>query len=182
MVRYNLRRKAFPKLPPRVEYERTEFRRAIRKPPHLIDQLQSEITVAQAKVSGDTGSCRANPALSIFVTIVEGRGRRILRITIAHRKTKAEAVRAVDQAMTDVFSALATGPLTVTTPQKNWNGSVMNFSLTAQMGFLKNPITGTVTVTDKDITIDADLGFLSRLMPEEKVRTTVESRVRGLLT
>lgn len=105
-----------------------------------------------------------------------------MRITIGHRKTRAEAVRAVDQAMTDVFSGLAAGPLTVTTPQKSWNGSAMTFSLIAQMGFLKNPISGMVTVTEKDITIDADLGFLSRLFPEEKVRTTVESRVRGLLT
>jgi hypothetical protein len=105
-----------------------------------------------------------------------------VRITIGHRKTKAEAIRAVDQAMTDVFSGLASGPLTVTTPQKKWSGSVMTFSLTAQMGFLKNPIGGTVSVTDKDITIDADLGILNNLFPEEKVRTTVESRVRGLLT
>ena len=41
---------------------------------------------------------------------------------------------------------------------------------------------GTVAVTDQDVTIDADLGFLGKLMPEEKVRTTVESRVRSLLT
>jgi hypothetical protein len=113
---------------------------------------------------------------------VEKPGGSGLRITIGHRKTKAEAIRAVDQAMTDVFTGLVSGPLTVTTPQKNWNGSVMTFSLTAQMGFLKNPINGTVSVTDTDITIDADLGILSKFFPEEKMRTTVESRVRGLLT
>jgi len=57
----------------------------------------------------------------------------------------------------------------------------MTFSLTAKMGMLRNPIRGTVEVTDQDVTIDADLGILGRLFPEEKFRTAVESRVRGLL-
>jgi hypothetical protein len=58
----------------------------------------------------------------------------------------------------------------------------MTFSLVAKMGFLSNPIRGLVEVTDENITIDADLGLLARLMPQEKVRTVVETRVRGLLT
>jgi hypothetical protein len=57
----------------------------------------------------------------------------------------------------------------------------MNFSLTAKMGFMTAPIRGTVLVTDKDVTIDADLGFLENLITP-KVKTQLESRVRGLLT
>ena len=105
-----------------------------------------------------------------------------MRVTVAHSKPKAEAVQAVDRAVQDVFQTLAVPPLVISNPQKNWNGSVMTFSLTAQMGFLKNAIAGTVEVTDRDIIIDADLGLLNRLLPEEKVRTVLESRVRGFLT
>jgi len=73
-------------------------------------------------------------------------------------------------------------PLMISNPQKTWNGSVMTFSLTAQMGFFKNPISGTVEVTERDVTIEADLGMLNRFVPEKAMRTMVESRVRGLLT
>ena len=105
-----------------------------------------------------------------------------MRVTISHKKTKAQAIQAVDRAIDEVFGAAALGPVTVINQKKNWNESTMTFSLTAKMGFLTNPISGTVEVTDTDVTIDADLGMLNKLFPEEKVRATVESRVRGLLT
>jgi len=105
-----------------------------------------------------------------------------MRVTISHKKTKAQAIQAVDRAIDEVFGAAALGPVTVINQKKNWNESTMTFSLTAKMGFLTNPISGTVEVTDIDVTIDADLGMLNKLFPEEKVRATVESRVRGLLT
>ena len=103
-------------------------------------------------------------------------------ITISHNKTRARAIQAVDQAIGDVFRSLATGPMTLTDLQKSWNGSVLTFSLTAKMGFLQNPIVGTIAVSDRDVTIDADLGLLSKLFSAERLRSAVESRVRGLLT
>jgi hypothetical protein len=105
-----------------------------------------------------------------------------MRVTIAHSKTKAEAIQAVDRAMQDVFQSLPMGLLTISNSQKTWNGSVLTFSLMAQIGFFKNPVSGTVEVTERDVTIDADLGLLNRFFPEKTVRTMVESRVRGLLT
>jgi len=105
-----------------------------------------------------------------------------MRITIAHAKTQAQAIQAADQAVEEVFRGLAMGPVTIVKHQKTWNGSVVTFSLIAKIGFLQNPISGTVEVTDKEVTIDADLGVLSKLLPAEKFRATVESRVRGLLT
>jgi len=105
-----------------------------------------------------------------------------MRITIAHGKTKQEATEAVDQAIDAAFRDLSLGPLKFTDHQKSWKGSVMSFSLNARLGFLANPIRGTVEVTDRDITIDADLALLNKLIPEERVRTSIETRVRGLLT
>ncbi len=72
--------------------------------------------------------------------------------------------------------------MTLTNLQKSWNGSVLTFSLTAKIGFLQNPIAGTIAVSDSEVTIDADLGMLSKLFSAERLRSTVESRVRGLLT
>jgi len=105
-----------------------------------------------------------------------------MRITVSHHKTKEQVIKAVDQGIDDAFRSLASGPVTLTNPQKSWNGSVMTFSLSAKVGFMNNPISGTVEVTDKDVTIDADLGMLSRLFPVEKFRSSLETRVRGLLT
>ncbi len=103
-----------------------------------------------------------------------------MKVTISHNKTQAEVTKAVDRSIDDVFKGLAVGPVQVMNPVKTWDGSTMNFSLTAKMGFMTAPIRGTVLVTDKDVTIDADLGFLVNLITP-KVRAQVESRVKGLL-
>jgi hypothetical protein len=51
----------------------------------------------------------------------------------------------------------------------------------AKMGLLSTPIVGTVAVTDRDITVDADLGLLSRFIPEKMARDAIGSRIKGLL-
>src|ERR1700730_1980167 len=104
-----------------------------------------------------------------------------MRITVAHKKGQAQAIQAVDKAVDEAFRGLATGPVTIVNQRKTWNGPVMTFSFTAKMGFLQNPISGTVEVTDTEVKIDADVGMLSKLFPADKFRATVESRVRGLL-
>ena len=40
---------------------------------------------------------------------------------------------------------------------------------------------GTVTVTDEDVTVDADLGMLRGLLPEKLAREVIGNRVKGLL-
>src|SRR5437868_576866 len=104
-----------------------------------------------------------------------------MRVTITHNKTQAEVVKSVDRSIDEVFKGLALGPVEVVDPQKSWDGSTMTFALTAKMGFMKAPIRGTVVVTDKDVTIDADLGFLENLITP-KTKAELESRVKGLLT
>jgi hypothetical protein len=104
-----------------------------------------------------------------------------MRITISHNKSKAQAIEAVDQAVEQALRMMTTGPVRITDSQKSWEGSMMSFSMLASMGILKNRVHGTVQVTDKDLTIDADLGMLGKLFPEEKVCTALASRVRALL-
>ncbi len=69
----------------------------------------------------------------------------------------------------------------LTVEQRNWQGSTLNFSLTARMGLVSTPIKGTVEVTDNDLTVNVDLGMLERLVPAETVRDALSNRVKGLL-
>ncbi|HMF75656.1 MAG TPA: hypothetical protein VK604_08345, partial [Bryobacteraceae bacterium] len=66
--------------------------------------------------------------------------------------------------------------------QRQWNGATLAFSFTAKIGLLSSPIKGTVEVTDRDVTIDADLGLLDRLLGTKQSREAIESKVRGFLT
>jgi|ERR1700682_5597878 len=104
-----------------------------------------------------------------------------MRVTVSHNKAKAEVRTAVDRSLADLIGAAAQGPIQISGMQKNWSGDTMMFSFTAGMGFLKTPITGSVLVGDKDVTIDVDLGLLGKLVSEDTVKKQVEGKVRGLL-
>ena len=104
-----------------------------------------------------------------------------MRITISHNKSKQEVIKVVDRSLDDVFKGVVSGPIQIVNPQKSWNADTMTFSLTAKAGFLSSPIHGTVLVTDKDLTVDADLGLLEKFIGQDQAKAALESRVKGLL-
>ena len=104
-----------------------------------------------------------------------------MRVTVSHNRSKEDVLRAVDQSFEQLFSGTAGLPLRISQEQKNWQGSTLHFSLTAKMGLLSTPIKGYVEVTDKDITVDADLGILERMIPAKKAQEALAGHVRGLL-
>jgi hypothetical protein len=103
-----------------------------------------------------------------------------MRVTISHNRPKEELIQAVDRSFADVFEGTGL-PVMLSDQQKSWQGNVMTFSLTAKMGFISAPIKGTVEVTDRDITIDADLGILERMIPAKTAQEMLTTRIRGLL-
>jgi homospermidine synthase len=105
-----------------------------------------------------------------------------MRITIAHSKTKAEVIQAVDRSFDDVFKNVGALRIQLVNEQRRWDGSTLVFSFTAKIGLLSSFIKGTVEVTEKDVTIDADLGLLERLLGSKTSRGAIESKVRGFLT
>jgi hypothetical protein len=105
-----------------------------------------------------------------------------VRITIAHNRTKAAVVQSVDRSFYQLFQAPELHGVKLKDVSRNWQGSTLTFGLTAKMGLFSTPIKGTIEVTDTDITIDADLGMLERLVPAATAREILTSRVRGLLT
>ncbi len=91
-------------------------------------------------------------------------------------------MRAVDRSFDDLFRGVGGLPVKIVNEQRNWQGSTLMFSFNAKMGLLSSPIKGIVEVTDKDVTVDADLGLLEKILPLSKARSSIESRVKGLLT
>ena len=91
-------------------------------------------------------------------------------------------MQAVDRSFDELLRGLAMAPLKLVDERRSWQGSTLNFSLSAKMGILTSPVKGTVEVTDRDITIAADFGLLEKLISTAAVRKTGETRIRGLLT
>lgn len=91
-------------------------------------------------------------------------------------------MQSVDRSFDELFRGVGSIPIQFVSERRSWQGSTLNFSIAAKMGFINTPIKGTVEVTDRDITIDADLGLLERLIPVAKAQAVVTSRIRGLLT
>ena len=104
-----------------------------------------------------------------------------MRITISHNRSKAEVVDSVDRSFNEMFSDVAGLPVRVVVEQKTWQGSTLIFALSAKWGLISTPVKGTVEVTDHDLTIDADLGMLERLVPEKTVREMIATKTKGLL-
>jgi hypothetical protein len=104
-----------------------------------------------------------------------------MRITVSHTKSKDQIVQAVDRSFDDLFKGTPLVPIRLTNERRQWQGSTLIFSFNASMGLLSSPIKGTVEVTERDLTIDADLGLLEKLLGSGMGRA-VESRVKGLLT
>lgn len=105
-----------------------------------------------------------------------------MRITVAHTKPKDEIKRIVDRSFDDCFRGIGGMPIQIVDEKRKWEGDTLVFSFGAKVSLITNPIKGSIQVTDRDVTIDADLGFLERLLPAAQAKASIESRVKGLLT
>jgi hypothetical protein len=88
----------------------------------------------------------------------------------------------VDRSFDDLFKSFGTVPLKIVHVSRRWNGNRMDFFFDAKVGIVSTPIKGFVDVTDNELTVDADLGWLERLFPAKQARGALEGRVKGLLT
>lgn len=103
-----------------------------------------------------------------------------MRITVSHNKAKDPIIKAVDRSFDDLFKGTPLVPVRVANEKREWKGDTLFFSFNATIGLLSAPIKGTVDVTDRDLTIDADLGLLEKLLGGGMSKA-VEGRVKGLL-
>jgi hypothetical protein len=105
-----------------------------------------------------------------------------MRVTVSHNRRKEEIMSSVDRSFDDLFKGLGTVPIRIVNESRKWTGSRMSFSFLAKVGIVSTPIKGFVDVTDKDVTVEADLGWLERLFPAKQAQAAFEGRVKGLLT
>jgi hypothetical protein len=104
-----------------------------------------------------------------------------MRITIEHKRTKAEVIESVDRSFDQMFQGFSGLPVRLEVEQKSWQGSVLSFALSAKMAGLSTPIKGTIEVTDNEVNVNADLGMLSRFVPDEAAGELIGRRIKGLL-
>jgi len=104
-----------------------------------------------------------------------------VKITVSHERTIDQVKQAINRSLDDAFTGSVPLPVKLTNERRAWQGNTLVFSLVAKAGFMSTPISGTVLVTDHDLIIDANLGFLERLIPAAKTHEVVTSRVKALL-
>ena len=105
-----------------------------------------------------------------------------MRVIVPHNKAKQEVKHTVEESLDRMFAGLANGPIEFLDHKKHWSGETLIFSFTAKMGFLRTPIHGSALVTEKDVTLDVDLGIFNKLIPEELARNRIGTQIKGLLT
>lgn len=105
-----------------------------------------------------------------------------MRVTVSHNCRKDEIMRSVDRSFDDLFKGFSAVPLQISNEQRRWTGSRMDFSFNAKLGIVSSPIKGFIDITDKDVTVDADLGWLERLFPAKQAQAALAGRIKGLLT
>jgi hypothetical protein len=104
-----------------------------------------------------------------------------LKITVSHERTREEVKQTINRSLDDVFKGVVSLPVKLARERRAWHGDTLVFSFVAKMGLLSTPISGTLEVTDHELTLEADLGFIERLVPAAKVRQAVASHCKALL-
>lgn len=104
-----------------------------------------------------------------------------MKIIVSHNRPREEVKQTISRSLDDVFKGAVALPVKLADEQRTWQGDTLVFSFVAKMGLISTPISGTLAVTDRDLTLEANLGFLERLIPAAKVSEVVATRFKGLL-
>ena len=102
-----------------------------------------------------------------------------MTVIVQHHKTRPEAVKVIDEAVTQLYQSSIMG-IEIVDPVKKWDASTMMFSLTGRLGFIEVPLSGSVAIDDQDVTISCELPpILKNFIGEEKIRASVEKKING---
>jgi hypothetical protein len=105
-----------------------------------------------------------------------------MTVIVAHGTTVEDAIGIVDRSANDLFEGVAGASVELVDRRQGWNGPQMDFSLTAQAGFISVPISGIVVVDEVNVTVHCELPELVKtFVGEDKMRGGIERKMRGLL-
>jgi len=97
-----------------------------------------------------------------------------MTVTVAHGKTKEEAIAIVDGSPEKLIAGIGGDSLEVANLKQSWDGPKMSFSLIARLGFISIPISGVALVDATTLTIDLVLpATVNTFIGEDKVREGV---------
>lgn len=100
-----------------------------------------------------------------------------MTVIVPHNTTPEKAVTAIDDSLTRLFEGMQ-----ITVQKKTWTGRTMEFAITAKLGFISLPVSGTIVVDDVNVTVYCELpGAAKTFLGEDKIRAGVERKIRGLL-
>jgi hypothetical protein len=103
-----------------------------------------------------------------------------MKVTVPHNTTIEEAIVIIDRSVTEIFDT--GGSVEVIERLRRWEGPLMDFALTARVGFISLPIEGQVVIDETAVTIHCELPQMAKtFLGEEKIRAGVEQKVRGIL-
>ena len=106
-----------------------------------------------------------------------------MTIIISHGTTAEKAIAIVDNSANSLFESTAGPHVELVDKTRSWNGPTMDFGLTARVGFISVPISGTIVVDETNVTVNCQLpALVNQFIGEEKIRAGLERRVRGMLT
>jgi hypothetical protein len=105
-----------------------------------------------------------------------------VKVIVPHHTTVEQAIVIVDRSADDLFEGAGGGSVELAERKKDWKGPLMDFSLTARVGFVSLPIFGNVVVDPVNVTVHCELPALVKMfVDEDKIRAGVERKVRGML-
>jgi hypothetical protein len=105
-----------------------------------------------------------------------------MRIEIAHELGEAEAARRVDGFLDELARREFPGGVQVKNPTRAWTGNQLAMSFTLAKGFFQSGLSGTMTVTDRLVTLEAAVpGMITAFVGEDRIRTEIERQLTQVL-
>jgi hypothetical protein len=88
----------------------------------------------------------------------------------------------LDAAADKVFTEGVGETVQLVDPKKEWADATMTFSVTAKLGFIAVPVSGTLAVDDEGVTADCELPAMARnFLGDEKIRKAITERISDII-
>jgi hypothetical protein len=106
-----------------------------------------------------------------------------MHVIVVHKQNQEDAVKIIDQSIDRLIQSIPAGSVKIIDQERTWNGSTMTFSFKGRKGIFVTTIRGTVAVTDKDVTIDAEIpGIIKTFVSDQKISDVVEAKAKEILS